>query len=52
MKTLVMTDHRSGAKLARKVRAKGIGDGRICQVIFEWLQDLGYGTIIMKSDGN
>ena len=51
MKALVLTDHCPGAKLPRNVKVKGTGDGTMCKVIFEWLQDLGYGNITMTSDG-
>ena len=43
MKTMVVTGHHSGAKMVRNVKTKGIGDGKICKVIFEWLQELAYG---------
>ena len=43
-----MTDHCSRAKLARNVKVKGFGDGRICKVVFAWLQELGYGKDNLK----
>ena len=49
MEALVIPDHCSGAKLARNVRVKVVGDGNICRVMLEWLQELEYGNIIMKN---
>ena len=49
MKALVIPDHCSRAKLARNVRVKGVGDGNICRVMFEWLQELECGNIILKN---
>ena len=49
MKALVIPDHCSGTKLARNVRVKGVSDGNISRVMFDWLQELEYGNIIMKN---
>ena len=51
MKALVIPDHCSGAKPERNVRVKGVGDGNICRVMFEWLRELEYGNTIVRSDG-
>ena len=51
MKTKFTTDFHSGAKLVRNAKTKGIGDGKIYKIIYEWLEELGYGRVVMKSDG-
>ena len=50
IQTMVMTDHRSGAKLATNVKTKDTGDKKICKAILKWLQELDYGRVAMKYD--
>ena len=51
MKTKATTDHHSGATLVRNVKTDGIGHGKMCKIIYEWLQGLACGRVVMKSDG-
>ena len=37
MKTKVMTEHRSGARLVRNAKTKGIGDGKKIKIMHKWL---------------
>ena len=51
IKTMVMTDRRSGAKLVSNVKTKDTGDEKICKAILKWLPELDYGRVAMKYDG-
>ena len=37
--------------MVRIVKTTGIREGKFCKIMFEWLQNLEYGRVVLKSDG-